>query len=65
MMTGKNELNNIKLLKKCLEDYFNSDTRTDGKPSAKELLTLFKTNPQYYKHYIVAKGPDYEDIHFI
>lgn len=53
-----------KVIKKCLEDYFNSNERVDGKPSAKELLTLFKTNPQYYKHAITAKGPDYEDIHF-
>lgn len=53
-----------KVIKKCLEDYFNSDLHPEGKPSPKELLTLFKTNPQYREHAIAAKGPDYEDIHF-
>lgn len=53
-----------KVIKKCLEDYFNSDLHPEGKPSPKKLLTLFKTNPQYYEHAIMAKGPNYEDIHF-
>ena len=53
-----------KVIKKCLEDYFNSNERVDGKSSAKELLTLFRTNPQYREHAIAAKGPNYEDIHF-
>jgi len=40
-----------KVITKCLEDYFNSNSRLDGKPSPKELLQLFKNNPQYSEDY--------------
>ena len=53
-----------KVITKCLEDYVNSDLHPDGKPSPKELLTLFKNNPQYSEHYIMAKGPNDEKINF-
>lgn len=53
-----------KVIKKCFEDYFNSDLHPEGKPSPKKLLTLFKTNPQYYEHAIMAKGPNDEKINF-
>lgn len=53
-----------KVITKCLEDYFNSDSHPDGKPSPKGLLTLFKNNPQYSEHYIMAKGPNDEKINF-
>lgn len=53
-----------KVITKCLEDYFNSDLHPDGKPSPKELLQLFKNNPQYSEHCIMAKGPNDEKINF-
>lgn len=53
-----------KVITKCLEDYFNSDLHPDGKPSPKELLQLFKNNPQYSEHCIMTKGPNDEKINF-
>lgn len=53
-----------KVITKCLEDYFNSDSRLGGKPAPKELLQLFKNNPQYSEHCIMAKGPNDEKINF-
>lgn len=53
-----------KIIKKCLEDYFNSDERINDKPSPKELLDLFRTNPLCREHGINAHGPNYETIYF-
>ena len=53
-----------KVITKCLEDYFNSDSHPNGKPSPKELLQSFKNNPQYSEHCIMAKGPNDEKINF-
>ena len=53
-----------KVITKCLEDYFNSNSHPDSKPSPKELLQSFKNNPQYSEHCIMAKGPNDEKINF-
>lgn len=38
-----------------IENYLNNETRTGNNPSPKELLDLYRTNPQSNKHYISTK----------